>query len=85
MQGRCLLGMALAGDAFGYEGRIQEMFTRALKEVVITMFTSIMELSRSWPKSFKSGCTVPVMALQLVRRCPVSPGGFEFHDPFIAI
>jgi hypothetical protein len=50
---------------------------------VIAIFTTILEFSQSWPTSFKSRGVVLVMALHLRRRCPVSSGGFEDHDPFI--
>jgi hypothetical protein len=78
-----ILGMGLPGDGYGYEGRIQARFTQVLKWVVIAIFTTNLEFSGAWQTSFKSRRVVPMMALQLGRRCPVSSGGFEDHDPFI--
>ena len=43
VQGRSPLGMALPGDEFGNEGRIQARCTRGLKVVVIPTFTLIMD------------------------------------------
>ena len=84
-RGPGLRGLALPGDGFGHEGRIEAGVIQTLTLVMIAIFTTILRFSRSWRTSFKLRRIVPVMPLQLGRRCTVSSGGFEDQDPFIAI